>query len=123
MADIQGIITEIPKEDIVESSIFKKLTGCRLAQICAVALDGGFELDYSFADPENNLETFRVNIAEDDEILSISSIYPCSFLYENEMKELFGIKIKSISIDFDNKLYRIKVETPFKKQPKDGGDK
>ena len=33
--------------------------------------------------------------------------------YENEMKELFGVKIQMISLDYKNKLYRIEVETPL----------
>ena len=114
MTDIQGIITELSKDDIVERTIGKKLDGYRLVQICAVRTSDGYELDYSFADTANNMETFRVNIGTDDDILSVSSIYPCAFLYENEMKELFGVNINLISIDYNNKLYRIKEETPFK---------
>ena len=35
------------------------------------------------------------------------------------MKELFGVKIKSINPDYDNKFFRIAVKTPFKKEVKD----
>lgn len=112
---IQGLVTEISKEELVDRVLAKKAEGCRLVQICAAALEGATEMDYSFADPENKMESFRFNVAEDDEVVSISSIFPCSFLYENEIKELFGVTITHISIDFDNKLYRIEAETPFKK--------
>ena len=47
---------------------------------------------------------------------SITACYPYAFRYENEMKELFGVKIKSIHPDYQNKLYRIKAETPFLKE-------
>ena len=120
MIDIQGLVTELDKNDIVERAIGKKLRGCRLAQICAVRTADGYELDYSYADPDDSLETFRVSIATDDEILSITSVYPCAFLYENEMKELFGVNINLINVDYDSKLYRINVETPFKEK---GGKK
>ena len=33
----------------------------------------------------------------------------------NEMKELFGVNIKMINVDYDNKLYRIKEDAPFLK--------
>lgn len=40
-------------------------------------------------------------------------------LFENEMKELFGVQIKSINPDYQNKLYRIASPTPFKKEVKE----
>ena len=47
---------------------------------------------------------------------SITQIYPCAFLQENEAEQLFGVKIKTIKPDYKDKLYRIDVETPFKKK-------
>ena len=121
---INGIVEEIGLTELQSKVAEKKTRNCRLAQICAATIEGGFELDYSFADPENNLETLRLNIGEDDEVLSISGVFAPAFLYENEMKELFGINISNISLDYQNKLYRIQVETPFKKkgdpEPKGG---
>jgi hypothetical protein len=46
---------------------------------------------------------------------SVSSIYPYAYLYENEMKDLFGIQIQNINLDFAGKLYRTAVKTPFLK--------
>ena len=31
------------------------------------------------------------------------------------MKELFGVNIEAMYLDYNNKLYRIEQETPFKK--------
>ena len=53
-------------------------------------------------------------LPEDQEISSITSIFPCAFIYENEMHDLFGVQIKMINIDFEGKLYRTAIETPFK---------
>ena len=53
-------------------------------------------------------------LPEDQEISSITSIFPCAFIYENEMHDLFGIQIKMINIDFEGKLYRTAIEAPFK---------
>ena len=33
----------------------------------------------------------------------------------NEMKELFCFYINHINLDYNNKLYKLDVETPFKK--------
>ncbi len=40
----------------------------------------------------------------EEEIPSISFIYPFAFIYENEIKELFGVMIRDITMDFNNPL-------------------
>ena len=52
----------------------------------------------------------------DEAVASITLIYPCAFLQEIEAEQLFGVKIKTIKPDYKDKLYRIDVETPFKKK-------
>ena len=78
----------------------------------SISSDNFMELSYSF-DKGYDLLTLRFDAETEDEIESISIIYPYSFLYENEIKELFGVKIKDISLDFNNSLYKIPVKTPF----------
>ena len=51
---------------------------------------------------------------QDTEIMSISNIFEPAFLYENEIVDLFGVKINLISIDYQGQLYRIEKQTPFK---------
>ena len=87
--------------------------GARLSQICSVRTKGGYDLFYSYV-LGDLFKNYKVSIAEDTEIESITAIFPNAFLYENEMSELFGIKIKYIALDYKNKLYDIAVETPFK---------
>lgn len=89
-------------------------SGYRLVQICATSVDGGAELIYSVA-LDYKLENYKVFVEEDEEINSISDIFPSAALFENEIAELFGVKIDSINMDFHGKFYRIDQETPFKK--------
>lgn len=86
----------------------------RLVQICAVGVSGGYELSYSFADGYKFIN-YRINAASDTEIKSISEMFPSASLYENEMVELFGVKITGIALDYKEKFYKIDAETPFKK--------
>ncbi len=72
----------------------------------------GMEITYSFSKDMEFLN-LRMNIEPETEIDSISSIYSYSFLYENEIKELYGIKINGISLDYNDNFYRIAVKTPF----------
>ena len=47
------------------------------------------------------------------EIMSISNIYAPAFLYENEIQDLFGIKVKLMTLDYEGNLYRIEHKKPF----------
>ena len=111
----ENILEEIPAELLLDVVMKKKNQGLRLSQACAVFKDGKYELSYSFADDETyQYTTLRVVCDPETEISSITPFYPYAFLYENEMKELFGVNIIMINLDYENKLYRLGVETPFK---------
>ena len=52
-------------------------------------------------------------MAPDEEVPSISVIYPSAFLYENEIHDLFGVIITNIAVDYQGTLYRTALSTPF----------
>ncbi|WP_033164675.1 NADH-quinone oxidoreductase subunit C [Clostridium sp. KNHs205] len=107
----QQNIKEIQPGELLTHVVHYKHEGYRLVAISATTKDG-IELSYSF-DKEYDFIHLRLLIDSATEIESISSLYSYAFLYENEIKELFGVQIKDISIDFNNQLYRIPVPTPF----------
>lgn len=84
--------------------------------VTATCLDGGdhFELFYHFASGER-LSHIRVVVAKDAEVPSISGVYFAAFLVENEMKELFGVHITGIAIDYKGRLFLTEggPETPM----------
>lgn len=81
--------------------------GCRLVQIHANRLDGRYQIIYSlgFGYRLTNLELV---VLEDTTVDSICEIYPSAQLYEQEMAELFGVKIVGIPEDPHVKLYHVK---------------
>ncbi len=89
--------------------------GYRLVAITCTKTAVGFEISYSF-DREYDFVTLRLEIPPDVEITSISGVYPCAFIYENELKDLFGVKIKHISLDYEGNFYKLPVKTPFAPQ-------
>lgn len=105
-------------ETLYKIMLEKQRDGYRLAQICATAFEGYNEIIYSVA-LDYTLENYKVIVPIENEINTISDFFPSAMLYENEMKELFGVKIKSINPDYQDKLYRIAVKTPFKKEVKE----
>lgn len=105
-------------QTLYKTMLEKQRAGYRLAQICATAFEGYNEIIYSVV-LDYSFENYKVIIPIDEEINTISDFYPSAMLFENEMKELFGVKIKSINPDFQDKFYRIAVKTPFKKEVKE----
>lgn len=101
----------IDPNDLIDEVSKLKENGYRLVAITCTNKEG-MELSYSF-DREYDFITCRFVIDPSEEIESITSLYPYAFLYENEIKELFGVSIKNIGFDFQNNLYIIPVKTPF----------
>lgn len=112
MDDLKNDIVQIELGDVLTTAIGKKADGWRLAQICSAYVDGKYELSYSFA-KDYDLINYRVVVEKEQEVPSITPVFRAAFLYENEMKELFGVNMEYISLDYQNKLYRINEETPF----------
>lgn len=116
-----NILKEIDVDRLLDESLILKKKGLRLSQACAAYVNGKFELSYSFAEEETyQLTTLRVVIDPETKVSSITELYPYAFLYENEMKELFGVKIQMTNPDYDNKLYRIREQHPFLKKQEGG---
>lgn len=105
-------ITIVQPEQMASAALTIKAEGYRLIQICATKTQEGYELTYNFG-REYEMKCLRMQIAPDTEILSISEIYPSAFLYENEIQDLFGIRVRLMTHDYKGSLYRIEEKTPF----------
>lgn len=108
-------ITDVTKKELYDIMQKKYIEGYRLSQICSIAYEGYNEVIYS-VNLEYQMENYRIKLPIDEEIKSFSDIFPAAALYENEIKELWGVKVIGMSIDYHDKFYRIEQETPFKKQ-------
>lgn len=108
-------IREITMDEFFPAIIKMKMEGWRLVQICAVRIPEGYEMSYSFS-KDYDMVTLRLKTAADETVSSITQVYPCAFLQENEAAELFGVPIENQALDYHHKLYRIAKETPFKEK-------
>ena len=109
------ILETVDIQTLYKIMLEKQRAGYRLCQICATAFEGYNEIIYSVV-KEYTFENYKVIIPIDEEINTISDFYPSAMLYENEMKELFGVKIKSINPDYQDKFFRIAVKLPSKRK-------
>ena len=90
-----------------------KAQNCRLVQICCTTMKNGmFEILYSF-DKEGELASLRLEVSPETEIDSITKIYWAAFIYENEMHDLFGLKVQHMELDFGGHFFRVAEETPW----------
>jgi ech hydrogenase subunit D len=113
MIENQELITT--DEETLPAKVYSFFSeGYRLVQIHCTRVDAGFELNYSF-DKDYHFTNIRLVIDKDKEIASISRIYWNAFLYENEISDLFGVKIKNIVLDYHGKFYQTATQAPFSK--------
>jgi ech hydrogenase subunit D len=109
----QEQIDLITIDALLEKVRAKKAQGCRLVQISATQLPGQIELTYSF-DLNSQLTNLRLSLSgEEPHLPSISSIYLCAILYENEIHDLFGVQVAGIAIDFKGNFYKTAIKFPF----------
>lgn len=85
----------------------------RLVQIGATPLGETIELNYSF-DQAGRFLNLRITLpATGARAPSISDIYWCAFIYENEIHDLFRVQIDGIAVDYKGKFYRTTQPFPF----------
>lgn len=90
-----------------------KEEGWRLVQAHACSLPDGYQLVYSIA-KDYEIVHYELHIQSNETVESISDIFPSAELYEQEMAELFGVKILNRSKEAPIKLYHLPTEAPMK---------
>ncbi len=75
---------------------------------------GAVDVTWAFA-KDNDLETLRERFVpgSGDVMPSISAMYWPAFLYENEIRELFGVTVEGINVDLQGQLYKTAEKVPF----------
>lgn len=103
----------IPLERAHDLAIEKKNEGARFVQIHAVNGDGACDLYYTFM--ENGvLKNYKVeSIAPNIPVESITDVFLAAFVFENEARELFGIGMRNVAIDFGGHMYDLAETAPM----------
>lgn len=88
----------------IEENVNKMLEeGYRFITMTCVDMGENFDIFYHFA-KEYNMKNFKIELKKDEELESISKVYFSALLVENEIKDLFGVKVKNIAIDYNGRL-------------------
>lgn len=95
-----------------------KQDGWRLVQIGATRLPDDVELTYSFG-RDLELANLRLLVpAAGARVPSISSVFWCAFIYENEIHDLFNVQFDGMAVDFHGNFYKTTVPFPFGVPPR-----
>lgn len=105
LAAVHGIdrIDDVPLEGLL--GVVQAYHERNARFITASCLDRGerFEILYLF---DESLETVAVRtfLPKGQKLPSITGIYLCGFLVENELQDLFGIEVEGLDIDYRGKF-------------------
>jgi ech hydrogenase subunit D len=102
---------QVDKGEILSHVGELKSRGYRLSQICATVKDG-VDVLYTF-EKKYKLIQLHVQLGDGEELESVSVLFPYAYLYENEMKDLIGIEIGHMNVDFKGHLYETAIKHPF----------
>jgi ech hydrogenase subunit D len=103
----------IPANSLLARTSALHQQGWRLVQISSTRLPETLELTYSF-DKDSELVNLRFEVpAPGARVPSISGIYWCAFLYENELHDLFDLQVDGLAVDFQGNFYKTAVKFPF----------
>jgi ech hydrogenase subunit D len=86
----------------------------RLIQILCVSSPAGSELSYSFGQGLA-MKSLRFHAAAGESVPSITALYSAAFLYENEIRDLFGLHIERIRADWEGHVLDVASDKPFDK--------
>ena len=90
-----------------------KAFGHRMIQVCATTLPENFEITYSF-EKDQKFINLRVTVPRSDAVIpSITGEYFGAFTYENELQDLFGLKVTDLKLNFNGNFYQLAKKTPF----------
>ena len=112
MSDEQTYLS-LPPDALLAKVRELREQGWRLVQIGATPLGETIELNYSF-DRAGKFLNLRLTLpSATAHVPSVSSIYWCAFIYENEMHDLFRVQVEGIAVDYKGKFYKTTVPYPF----------
>ena len=103
----------LPLEQLHREAAIMKTEGWRFIQTLAANGENGVDLYYSFM-KDGRVVNYRVEgVQKDQQVPSITDLFLAAFVFENEARELFGVNMGEIAIDFGGGLYAPAVQEPM----------
>jgi len=106
------IFIEITLDQFADKLTSYKESGWRFANLCGSTVGDKVEILCSFAQ-DQQIENLFMLVEQGEQVPAVSTVFPSSFLYENEIFDLFGIKFEGSILDYDGRFYTTSVPTPM----------
>ena len=111
---MKQIFIQTEPADLLGKAAQYKKDGYRMVQILCTRVPEGYELTYSF-DKDYVMENLRVIVPLDGSVMSVTSQYWYAFVWENEIHDLFGLKVEFIApeVDYGGKFFQLVKPMPW----------
>ena len=111
---MKQIFIQTEPADLLGKAAQYKKDGYRMVQILCTRVPEGYELTYSF-DKDYVMENLRVVVPLDGSVMSVTSQYWYAFVWENEIHDLFGLKVEFIApeVDYGGKFFQLVKPMPW----------
>ena len=87
--------------------------GWRAQQCLCTKTDTGIDITYSFTN-EGEVRNLQVrNVQPDTVVPSLQDLFIGLFPFENEAKDLFGVNIEGMALDFAGEFYQTRMNEPM----------
>jgi ech hydrogenase subunit D len=105
-------VTLIDKKQLVPMVSDMKKNGYRLV-IITCCLSESYDILYSF-EKDMHFTSFRLVFPKaEPSIPSITGEYLAAFTYENELQDLFALKVENMALNFNGNFYKTSIKNPF----------
>lgn len=96
-------VTDVTRESLVDQVEKLLDEGFRFVTISCTSLPAHFDLVYHF-DRSYHLEHLRLKLSPDQPLPSVSRICSPALVIENELKDLFGLRVDDLLVDFGGRF-------------------
>lgn len=117
LPDIENVQV-VSKEQLLEKVAQIAAQGGRFITTTCIDTGERFEVYYHF-DRQMELTHLLVILDKEGVLPSITPVYFCAFVAENEMKDLFGVQIDGLMVDYQGRML-VSDELPTPPMRKDG---
>lgn len=104
---------DIALDALHDKAIELRDEGWRAVQILCTSTDQGVDITYSFH-KDDDVRNYQLRgVAPDTAVPSIQDAFIGMFPFENEAKDLFGVNIDGMVLDFAGEFYQTRMDEPM----------
>ena len=100
-------------DELRREAAVMKADGWRFIQTHAVNTDDGVDLYYSFMKDGHVVNLWIQGVQKGTPVPSVTDLFLAAFVFENEARELFGVDMRDIALDFQGAMYAPAINEPM----------